>query len=246
MSRILVFQHVAHEPLGILHALLKKAGFRIRFVNFAREKDQKLSISGYDGLVVLGGPMGVYETAAYPNLEVEMACIREAVAADKPVLGICLGAQLIAAALGAAVSRGQQQEIGWYDVSLTAAGKTDPVLGEMQATEKIFQWHGDFFQLPEGAVWLAQSAACPFQAFRFGTKVYGLQFHLEVDEKMIERWLTTPANAHEFVGAAGDQLRATIRAQTPQYIAHSQALSRRLFMRYINLCHNRSRLRWSL
>src|SRR5688572_4363115 len=118
MRKILVFQHVPYELLGTLHPLLKKAGFRIRYVNFWRYPDATVDISSYDGLIVLGGPMGVYEAAEKPHLTFEMQCIREAIKQEKPVLGICLGAQLIAAALGAKVAPASQPEIGWYPVTV--------------------------------------------------------------------------------------------------------------------------------
>jgi len=244
MSRVLVFQHAAYEPLGSLHPLLKKAGFRIRYANFARDPDQEVSMESYDGLVVLGGHMGVYESPKYPHLLREMECIRQAVATEKPVLGICLGAQLIAAALGAPVQIGERPEIGWCEVELTDDGKNDPVLSQMHAREKIFQWHGDYFQVPQGATWLAKSDSCPFQAFRLGKSVYGFQFHLEVDKKMILRWLTVPENSSAFSHDGGHLLKENIRRETDLYIEHSLELSRRVFTKYINLCHERSKLRW--
>jgi GMP synthase (glutamine-hydrolysing) len=244
MSRILVFQHAAYEPLGSLHPLLKKAGFRIRYANFARDPEQLVSMEGYDGLVVLGGHMGVYESTKYPHLLREMECIRQAIDNEKPVLGICLGAQLIAAALGAPVQIGEKPEIGWHDVELTDDGRADPVTNQMQSREKIFQWHGDYFQVPQGATWLAKSSSCPFQAFRYGKSVYGFQFHLEVDKKMIMRWLTVPENASTFNVRGGEELKEIIRRETDLYIEHSLELSSRVFTKYINLCHERSKLRW--
>ena len=235
MKRILVFQHVGHEILGTLHPLLRDAGFRIRHVNFGRHPGADASMSRYDGLVVLGGPMGAYEAEKYPHLNTEIACIREAIDEDKPVLGICLGAQLIAAALGAKVTRHQETEIGWYDVSLTEEGKSDAVLGQLAPTEKIFQWHGDTFQLPAGTTWLARSAICPHQAFRYGTKVYGFQFHLEVDEPMIERWLKISSPA------AIDFDPEVIRQQTRDHVTHLMKLSRQVFTKYIELFSTKRR-----
>jgi GMP synthase (glutamine-hydrolysing) len=234
MPRLLVFQHVAHEILGTLHPQLKDAGFRIRYVNFARHQEIP-DISRYDGLVVLGGPMGVYEADKFPHIGAEITCIKKALDQDKPVLGICLGSQLLAAALGSRVYKHHKKEIGWYDVTLTDAGKADPIFFDMRPTEKIFQWHGDTFELPNGAAWLAHSDACEQQAFRYGDKAYGLQFHLEVDEPMINRWLMIPANVEEMAPLGGDTLAARIRADTQVYLKRQTLLSSRVFASLIEI-----------
>ena len=142
MKKLLVLQHVAHEVLGTLNPLLKRSGFRIRCVNFARHPDARPSLDGYDGLVVLGGPMSANDSDRLPNLMTEMKLIEEALGKNLPVLGICLGAQLIARTLGAAVYPNQQKEIGWYDISPTEDAGRDPLLSALAETEKIFQWHG--------------------------------------------------------------------------------------------------------
>jgi GMP synthase (glutamine-hydrolysing) len=187
MPKILVFQHVPHEPLGTLNPLLRDHGFRIRYVNFGREVAARPDLGGYHGLIVLGGPMNVDQVERHPHLQTEVELIREAIQRDMPVLGICLGAQLTARALGGSVRANPLKEIGWSDVELTEAGQQDPVLGGFQGSERIFQWHGDTFTIPEGAVHLARSPQCANQAFRFGSRVYGLQFHLEVDPELIDR-----------------------------------------------------------
>ena len=128
MKKLLVFQHVPHEILGTLNPLLKRAGFRIRYVNFARHPDAEPSLNGYDGLVVLGGPMSVNDTGRLAHLTIEMKLIEEAMKKNLPVLGICLGAQLIAKTLGADVYANKEKEIGWYDVSPTDHAENDPLL----------------------------------------------------------------------------------------------------------------------
>ena len=181
MRRLLVFQHVAHEILGTLDPLLRDAGFRIRYMNFGRQPDAIPSLESYHGLVVLGGPMNCDQVDRYPHLGREVEAIEQAIDDGKPVLGICLGSQLIARALGARVRKNPVKEIGWYDLEPTEAGRSDPLLGRLGARQKIFQWHGDTFDIPDHAVRLASSPDCPNQAFRYGENVYGLQFHLEVD-----------------------------------------------------------------
>jgi GMP synthase (glutamine-hydrolysing) len=141
------------------------------------------------GLVVMGGPMGVSDTDSHPYLRDELALIAASVAAGLPVLGVCLGAQLLAAALGARVYRGPQLEIGPGTVTLTDAGRGDPVLGAAGRAElPVVHWHQDTFELPPGAVWLARSELYPYQAFRAGARAYGLQFHVEVDRALADGW----------------------------------------------------------
>ena len=231
--KILVFQHVPYEPLGTLDPLLKQAGFRIRYVNFGREPESRPSLDGYAALIILGGPMNCDHIEAHPNLLTEVEIIREAVSRDMSVLGICLGAQLLAIALGGAVSRNATREIGWYDVELTSAGATDPVLSAFATVQQIFQWHEEGIQLPPGAIRLAASDACNVQAFRHGEHVYGFQFHLEVDRSLIERWLTVPANQLLLQDEAGHIDPNVIRRQTSELVSDLEELSRATFSRWI-------------
>jgi len=241
MRRLLVFQHVPHEILGTLDPQLRDAGFRIRYINFGRHPDAVPDMDRYHGLIVLGGPMNCDQVARHRHLLTEVAAIQAAVAAGKPVLGICLGAQLLARALGAPVTPHHSKEIGWYDVTPTTAGERDPLFRHFEASEKIFQWHGDTFAIPHGAVHLAASAACRHQAFRFGHNVYGLQFHLEVDEPMIHRWLKAPGNQRELEELRGRIDPDVIARETPQHIARSHALGQAVFGDYIRLFHGRHR-----
>jgi GMP synthase (glutamine-hydrolysing) len=238
VRKLLVFQHVAHEILGTLNPLFKSSGFRIRYVNFGRHPDAQPKLDGYNGLVVLGGPMNVDQTDTYPYLLTETRLIQQALDDQIPVLGICLGAQLIARALGAKVKRGREKEIGWYPVSLTEQGKRDPLLANFQATEKIFQWHGDVFEIPAKAAHLARSPLCANQAFRYGDKVYGFQFHLEVDEPMIERWLRVTVMKKEIEEQKGKIDPEAIRRETPTYIRRLKKLSDRTFTEFIKLFGN--------
>lgn len=235
MKRLLVLQHVQHEILGTLNPLLKRAGFRIRYVNFARHPDAQPKLDGYDGLVVLGGPMGVYDTARFPHLNTELRLIDEAIGRDIPVLGICLGSQLIAKALGARVFKNGHKEIGWYDISPTADSAEDPLFSEFAPEEKIFQWHGDTFDMPTGAIHLAYSELCMHQAFRYDKTVYGFQFHLEVDERMIHRWLRVTENRIEVHDLHGRDGNEDINRQTTIHIDRLQQLAEQVFGEFINL-----------
>jgi GMP synthase (glutamine-hydrolysing) len=235
MKKLLVCQHVAHEILGTLNPLLKQAGFRIRYVNFARHPDAQPSLDGYDGIVILGGPMSANDTDRLPHLVTEMNLIEQAMQRNLPVLGICLGAQLIAKTLGAAVYPNPEKEIGWYDVSPTDKADSDPLLSKFRDSEKIFQWHGETFDMPRSTCHLAFSTLCANQAFRYGDNVYGFQFHLEVDEPMIHRWLALAEHRNEFreLGENIDPQR--IHTETPEHIAHLHHLSDRVFGEFIQL-----------
>jgi len=235
MRRLLVFQHVPYEILGNLDPLLRDSRFRIRYVNFGREPDAQPDISRYDGLIVLGGPMNCDQADRYPHLPTEIEVIREAISAGKPVLGICLGAQLIARALGARVRKNPVKEIGWYELNPTDAGRKDPLCSEFADTQQIFQWHGDTFELPHGAEHLATSPDCVNQAFRYKHNVYGFQFHLEVDEPMILRWLHTPSMAREAEEAGGSERVTEIQRQTHEHIGNSVALGNRVFGGFVHL-----------
>jgi GMP synthase (glutamine-hydrolysing) len=140
-------------------------------------------------LIILGGPMGVYDEEQFPFLRWEKRIIRAAIDEAVPLLGVCLGAQLIAVALGAEVYHGPVKEIGWSPISITPHGQVDSLLGYLPESATVFQWHGDGFDLPSRAVRLASSVNFENQAFRLGKSIYGLQFHLEVTPRMIERWI---------------------------------------------------------
>jgi len=231
MPKLLVLQHAAREVLGTLDPHLRRAGFRIRYVNFARHPDARPEMDGYDALVVLGGPMNVDDGERHPHLLHELAVIRAALDRGRPVLGICLGAQLLAHALGGHVGRASEPEIGWFDVALSDAARMDPLLGHFAGVERVFQWHGYTFELAPGAVHLASSERCANQAFRVGDAAWGLQFHLEVDQPMIARWLHAPDYVHDVARVDGGA--DSILRETEQYIARQHALAESAFAGFV-------------
>ena len=235
MPRILVFQHVAAEPLGTLDPLIRSRGHRIRFANFERDPDFQPNVDRYQGLVVLGGPMNVEDQHARPHLRTELRAIERMLDQGKPVLGICLGAQLLAHALGAPVKRHHTPEIGWYPLHVTDAGREDPVLAPLGERAPVFQWHGQHFEIPRSAVHLARSDTCEQQAFRWGERAYGFQFHLEMDEQLVERWLANPAYRAELAASGLAHDENTIRAQTKQHIAAMQQQADAVFNNFLDL-----------
>ncbi len=235
MPRILVFQHVAAEPLGTLDPLIRARGHRIRFVNFEREPGAQPDVERYRGLVVLGGPMNVEDHARRPHLRTELRAIERMLELNRPVLGICLGAQLLAHALGAPVTRASRPEIGWYPLHTTADGRTDPVLAPLGERAPVFQWHGCRFDIPRDAVHLARSDGCEQQAFRWGERAYGFQFHLEMDAPLVERWLANPAYRDELATSGLPHDADAIRAQTREHIAAMQRRAGAVFNNFLDL-----------
>lgn len=233
MARLLVFQHVAAQPAGLLDPLIRQRGHRMRFVNFERDPGARPDIDRYHALVVLGGAMNVPEKDRRAHLLTEMRAIERALRADKPVLGICLGAQLLAHVLGAEVRRLPRPEIGWHPLQMAAEGRRDPVLGQLGPNPEVFQWHGYGFDLPHGATHLAGSADCAHQAFRWGRHAYALQFHLEADTSLIGRWLDTPGYRSQ-MSTQGDGLEARIRSTTPSRLARLRPSAESAFSRFLD------------
>jgi GMP synthase-like glutamine amidotransferase len=184
---IVVVQHVAGEGPGLIAAIARQRGLPLDVRRMDRGEALP-SAAAVAALVILGGPMGAYEPAAHPYLLDEQHLLEAAVARNLPVLGICLGAQLLAAAFGARVYPGPAPEIGVADVKLTAEGSDDPLLGPAGPSFPALHWHGDTFDLPPGAVHLAATRPYANQAFRLGDRAWGLQFHIELDQTLAREW----------------------------------------------------------
>lgn len=188
MKRALAIRHVAFEDLGSLEPVLAGRGFEVAYAAAPTADIAALEAENADLLVVLGGPIGVYDTADYPFLEPEIQMIARRLAAGRPTLGICLGCQLMARALGARVFPSGLKEIGWAPVRLTDAGRRSCLAPLAEADAAVLHWHGDTFDLPPGAVHLAATEACANQAFSLGNHALALQFHLEATATGLESW----------------------------------------------------------
>jgi len=215
---LLIIEHVPHERLGAFEPAFIAAGCSLLPLTTYDPKIRWPSLDDVNGIISMGGPMSVSQQAQYPFLTKELSLLREAVKRQKPILGVCLGAQLLAAALGASVTKTPQREIGWYPLMRESGADGDPLCQPFGQTETVFQWHGDTFTLPKGAVRLFSSPLCREQAFRYYGNVYGLQFHLEVTEAMIRAWMRNPGNRTELAGLHGEIDPMAIRRQSPQHI----------------------------
>ena len=189
MEEVWVFQHDPVEELGFFAEVMEKEGASYRTVRLFHKEMPAENWHRIAALILLGGPMGVDDEDKFPFLRWEKRIIRAAIDESVPILGVCLGAQLIAASLGSRIFHGSVKEIGWSPVSITPHGQVDSLLGYLPENATVFQWHSDGFDLPPGAVCLASSMHYPTQAFRVGKTIYGLQFHLEVTPRMIEHWI---------------------------------------------------------
>lgn len=215
-------RHVHFETLGTFEPVLVEAGYDVSYLDVGKDA-LTFDATAPDLLVMLGGPIGVYETDTYPVLLDELALIRARLASGKPLLGICLGAQLIASALGAKVAPTGLKEIGFSPLTVTAAGRRGP-LRHLDGIE-VLHWHGDAFAIPEGADHLASTDLCATQAFALGANVLGLQFHPEADTSHdLEQWLI--GHAAEIAGAEIDPrtIRADARRHGPALAVAARAM----------------------
>jgi GMP synthase (glutamine-hydrolysing) len=235
MSRsCVVIRHVAFEDLGLLGPLLAARGYTPRWLEAGVDALDAPTLTAPDLVVVLGGPIGVYEADTYPFITAEIASIAARLEAEKPMLGICLGAQMMAAALGARVAPGPVKEIGWAALTLTAAGQNS-VLAPLAATP-VLHWHGDNCELPKACERLASTPACPVQAFVRAPAQLALQFHIEVEPSSIERWLI--GHTVELAKAGIDP--RTLREQAKTYGAKTLAAGRAVLSNWLDAIAERA------
>ena len=230
-SSLLVLQHIACEPPAAFEDELRSRGLDVARVELD-EGEPLPDWRDFPAIVVMGGPMGAYDEADHPWLAGEKRLLREAVEADVPVWGVCLGAQLLASALGARVYRGEQPEVGLLPVHLTPEASDDPVFGDAPSSFPTLQWHSDTFDLPQGATLVASSPAYPHQAFRVG-RSYGLQFHIEVPLELATEWADVPAYAQSLESTLGAGALGRLLADVAQHAGVTVPLARHLFGRWL-------------
>ena len=226
-----MLQHIRCETLGTIGDVLEAAGIAAQYVRTFEGQPVPKEMGDGAGLIVMGGPMGVYDQPRYPFLADEMRLIEQALRAERPLLGVCLGSQLLAAALGAAVTQGKQKEIGWHPVTLTEAAGRDALWTGLDSPFVAYHWHGDVFALPHGAVSLAASDLTAHQAFRYGRGAYGLLFHMEVTEQVIEDMVAGFADELQAAGVDG----RTILGKAGDYLPPLQVIGGSVFRRWAAL-----------
>jgi GMP synthase (glutamine-hydrolysing) len=228
---VLALQHIACEPPAAFEDELISRGLQLARVELD-EGDRLPDWREFAGVIVMGGPMGAYEEDAHPWLVEEKRAIRAAARAGHPVWGVCLGAQLLADALGARVYRGPEAEVGLLPVELTPAAATDPVFRDAPPSFPTLQWHGDTFELPDGATLLASSPAYASQAFVY-QRTYGLQFHLEVSPELAAEWGQVPAYAASLEAIRGPGALDRLLGEVTEHADATLPLARDLFGRWL-------------
>jgi GMP synthase-like glutamine amidotransferase len=208
-GKVYIITHAENEGPGLMGGFFERLGWEEVSFRLWRGDELPRDPDSAAGIVMLGGPMNVYQEKEYPFLKKEDLFIREVLREEVPFLGICLGAQLLAKACGGAVTRLPRTEKGWYDVRLTAEGRQDDLFLGLGRTLSVFQWHDDAFAVPDGGILLATGRPCRNQAFKVGSCVYGLQFHPEVTADMVTAWSEEEGAA--FDGGRMEEEGATLR-----------------------------------
>ena len=222
-------RHVAFEDLGLLAPVMEREGWDVSFCEAAVDDLRHDSIRNADLLVILGGPIGAYEVDAYPFLKSEIALIEHRLSRELPTLGICLGSQLMAKALGSRVFAGHVKEIGWGHIELTSEGAASCLNVLEEADSAVLHWHGDSFDLPSGAQRLASNAHYENQAFAYGRNALALQFHLEADPRQLEEWYV----GHAVELAAAKVSVVELRAATSKRASGLADQANRVFSRWL-------------
>ncbi len=235
VGKVWALQHSPCETLGTIAGALLSAGIAAEYVRTFEGQPVPVEMADATGLIVMGGPMGVYDHPRYPFLRNEMRLIERALRDERPVLGICLGSQLLADAMGARVTRAGRKEIGWYPVRLLEAAKTDPVWAGVDGVFTAYHWHGDIFELPRGAVSLAASDMTACQAFRCGPSAYGILFHPEVTGQILQDMVTASVEELEEEHVDGREIVTQAAAHLPR-LQHIGGL---LFQRWAGLVGRR-------
>jgi len=230
MKNATVIRHIPFEDLGNLSGILTEYGYRITYLEAGLDKLGDLDPHLPDLLIVLGGPIGAYDTDDYPFLTNEIQLLAHRLQADLPTLGICLGAQLMARALGASVYP-STKEIGWSPIQLSEGGKQSPLIHLAAEYTAVLHWHGDTFNLPDGATHLASTQNCQNQAFSWGKNGLALQFHPEVTELGLERWLI--GHACE-IGTTPNVSVAQLRQDTTRYSQNLEVQATKFWQRWLN------------
>jgi len=227
---VLILQQLSIEPAALLAEIVHDEGWETVPV-LAKNEPVPVALDGYAGLIVMGGPMSANDVHL-DFIAAELKLLKKAIAQDFPVLGICLGSQLLAKAAGATIHAAAEHELGWYPLTPLASAADDPLFSDSADGLDVFQWHGETFSLPEEATLLASCESVPHQAFRLGSCQYGLQFHIEVDEAIIRTWIDANDADREHLGDEGVK---RMLAETPARIDHAHTFCREMTKAWLGL-----------
>jgi GMP synthase (glutamine-hydrolysing) len=234
MAKVTVLQHEPFEKLGIIADALRSRSISYEYIRTFEGQPVPRHLTDVDGLVVMGGSMGVYEHHWHPFLLNEIKLIETAIEDNKPVLGVCLGSQLLATALGAGVRKAAKKEIGWYPIRLGPDSARDQLFAEAPASFVAYHWHGDIFDMPPGAVPLASSELTEHQAYRYGQSAYGLLFHMEATHSIVQDMVNGFARELKEEGLDGP----TILSQASGFLPALQETGHRAFGAWSDLVLN--------
>lgn len=231
MKQVLVLQHAECEAPGLIAQAVERAGGVLKQVHTFKAEAVPEEVRAASGLVIMGGPMGVYEYDRYPFIRNELHLIEDTLKQNKPLLGVCLGSQLLASALGSEVTKGKQKEIGWHRVKLADAAQEDPLWNGVERAFMACHWHGDVFDLPTGSTALASSILTPCQAFRYGAAAYGILFHMEFTPDILRGMTTAFKDELREEGLDGD----SILRESETYLPPLHRNANRVFSRWAAL-----------
>ncbi|HKI62361.1 MAG TPA: type 1 glutamine amidotransferase [Mariprofundaceae bacterium] len=231
--RFLLLQHLASEDPGLIAESLRAAHHELKIIELWRQSPES-DLSEWDGLIIMGGPASANDTHL-PSITSSLDLIRTAIQCNTPMLGICLGAQLMAKAAGGVILKSPIRELGWYPVYPTRQASDDDIFSSIPSSGlRVFQWHGETFSLPDSATLLASNPDVPNQAFRLSQRQYGLQFHVEIDPDMVEAWISEGAGEREFLGTNG---LLTLRTETAEYLQDMQRFGAGMMRSWLEEIH---------
>lgn len=229
MMHFLVLQHLAIEPPALIAETLRSAGHTLTTIHLDQGDELPASTEHIDGVIIMGGPQSANDIHTVYICE-ELIWLKQAIDEGLPILGICLGAQIMAKAAGAEICSSPVRELGWFPVYQTQASESDPLFSLMQDGLMVFQWHGETFSLPNSMTLAATHPDVPAQAFRLGKAQYGMQFHIEVTEQIIEDWITAGDSERRHLGDSGI---SRLRCQTPEYLPNMQDYCRQMVLAWL-------------
>jgi len=230
---VTIFRHMSQEGLGSLHKILIKRGYEVTYLTTPRANLKSFKALDPDFLLIMGGPIGVYQADDYPFLYEEIRIIKERIAVDKPTMGVCLGAQLIAKALGTEIYPGKNgAELGWHPITMTDAAKGSAFEHIAPENTNMFHWHGDSFDCPEGATLIASSAQYKHQIYTYGSNICGLQCHPEVTEESLEEWYVMLVK--DVTGKNAKMPLKSLREDTKKYAKTLAIQTEKFFNQWLN------------